>query len=61
MGLPAGFRLELETSHIMRQAIDRLILEMDEPHHKEVKEWLVQFARERMESDKGWNIAGEIG
>lgn len=60
MGLPAGFRLELETNHIMLQAIDRLILEMDEPQHKEVKEWLIQFARERMESDKGWNIATEI-
>lgn len=60
MGLPAGFRLELETNHIMLQAIDRLILEMDEPQHKEVKEWLIQFARERMENDKGWNIASEI-
>ncbi|TCO09254.1 UvrD-helicase domain-containing protein [Natronoflexus pectinivorans] len=60
MGLPVGFRLELETERILQQAVDQLILEMDSPQHKELKSWLIQFARERMEDDKGWNISGEI-
>src|SRR5690554_3006772 len=37
MGLPMGFRLELEANQIMQQAIDQLILEMDMPHNKELK------------------------
>lgn len=60
MGLPIGFRLELETNHIMLQAIDQLILEMDAPQHKSMKEWLIEFARERMEQDNKWNISQEI-
>jgi ATP-dependent helicase/nuclease subunit A len=60
MGLPIGFRLELETKHIMLQAIDQLILEMDKPRHKAMKEWLIDFARERMEQDNKWNISQEI-
>jgi ATP-dependent exoDNAse (exonuclease V) beta subunit len=60
MGLPIGFRLELETNHIMLQAIDQLILEMDAPQHKSMKAWLIDFARERMEQDNKWNISQEI-
>ena len=60
MGLPIGFRLELETNHIMLQAIDQLILEMDAPQHKAMKDWLIDFARERMEQDNKWNISQEI-
>ncbi|ASB50637.1 UvrD-helicase domain-containing protein [Alkalitalea saponilacus] len=60
MGLPVGFRLEMETERILQMAVDQLILEMDSPQHKELKSWLIQFARERMEEDKGWNISNEI-
>jgi len=60
MGLPLGFRLEMETNHIMQQAIDQLILEMDAPQHKAIKNWLIDFARERMEFDNKWNISQEI-
>ncbi|MGQ1946602.1 UvrD-helicase domain-containing protein [Geofilum sp. OHC36d9] len=60
MGLPIGFRLELEAEQIMQQAIDQLIQEMDLPQHKELRKWLIQFARERIEDNKTWNIAGEI-
>ena len=60
MGLPMGFRLELEANQIMQQAIDQLILEMDMPHNKEMKRWLIQFAQERIENSQSWNIAKEI-
>lgn len=60
MGLPIGFRLELETQHLMQEAIDQLILEMDAPSHQNLKQWLLDFARERMEEDNKWNISGEI-
>ncbi|WP_088654609.1 UvrD-helicase domain-containing protein [Geofilum rhodophaeum] len=60
MGLPIGFRLELETQHLMQQAIDQLILEMNAPRHQNLKQWLLDFARERMEEDSKWNISGEI-
>jgi ATP-dependent helicase/nuclease subunit A len=60
MGLPVGFRLELETSGIMIQAIDRLLLELDEPQNEELKLWLVNYAEERMRDDKSWNITREI-
>lgn len=60
MGLPIGFRLELEAKHIMLQAIDQLILEMDKPEHRETKNWLIEFAGDKMERDNSWNISGEI-
>lgn len=60
LGLPLGFRLELEAQMIMQQAIDQLILEMNEPQNRELKAWLIQFAQDRVESNRSWNIASEI-
>lgn len=60
MGLPIGFRLELQPNQIMTQAIDRVILEMDQPGQAELKKWLIEFAETKMEQDKGWNITREI-
>ncbi|MDG5800909.1 UvrD-helicase domain-containing protein [Marinilabiliaceae bacterium ANBcel2] len=60
MGLPIGFRLEVETDQIMTEAIDRLILEMDSPQYSEVKKWLIQYAKEQMENEKSWNISAEL-
>jgi ATP-dependent helicase/nuclease subunit A len=60
MGLPIGFRLELQPNQIMTQAIDRVILEMDQPGHADLKNWLIEFVETKMEQDKGWNIVREI-
>ncbi len=60
MGLPIGFRLELQPNQIMTQAIDRVILEMDQPGQADLKKWLIEFAETKMEQDKGWNITREI-
>jgi ATP-dependent exoDNAse (exonuclease V) beta subunit len=60
MGLPIGFRLELQPNQIMTQAIDRVILEMDQPGQADLKKWLIEFAETKMEQDKGWNITQEI-
>lgn len=60
MGLPMGFRLELQPNQIMTQAIDRVIMEMDQPNHADLKKWLIEFAETKMEQDQGWNILREI-
>ncbi len=60
MGLSTVFRLEFESKRILQQAIDQLILEMNDPQHKAIKEWLTQYAFERMEADRGWNISNEL-
>ncbi len=60
MGLSTGFRLEFENNRILQQAIDQLILAMNDPQHKAIKEWMTQYAFERMEADKGWNISKEL-
>lgn len=60
MGLPMGFRLELQPNQIMTQAIDQVILEMDQKDKADLKKWLIEFAETKMEQDRGWNITREI-
>jgi len=58
ISLHASFETELDEQRILDEAIDRLLLKVEED--RQLKNWLVSFAEERMEDGKNWNLRDEI-
>ena len=58
IGLQSGYTLETDDSEILNYVVDELILDTGE--NKKLKEWLVDFARNRMQDAKSWNFRDEI-
>ncbi|NBC83427.1 MAG: UvrD-helicase domain-containing protein [Bacteroidetes bacterium] len=58
MGLNAGYRVELNTSEVLEAGVNRLLLRMDEDEN--LRNWLTQFAGEKILEGKSWNIRDNI-
>lgn len=60
MGLQGTFSIELETDVVMQQVIDRMLSEIGEDEHKLLKQWLTQFAEEKVEEGTSWDFRSDI-
>jgi len=60
MGLQGTFSIELETDAVMQQVIDRMLSEIGEDEHKLLKQWLTQFAEEKVEEGTSWDFRKDI-
>ncbi|MDP4272366.1 MAG: UvrD-helicase domain-containing protein, partial [Bacteroidota bacterium] len=67
IGLHGGYNIEIDTDEPLATAIDGLLFSLDQKENRLLLDWLMQFARERIENGKGWDIryairslAGEI-
>ena len=58
IGLQNSYNLELNTGRVLAEAIDLLLLGMDED--EDLKQWLVQFAEENLLEGKSWNIHSDV-
>lgn len=53
-GLVGDYRLEVEHDAILEEVIDNLIDELGT--HKELTEWVVEFAKENLENERAWDV-----
>ncbi len=58
IGLQFGFELELDTNDIVDKAIEKVMVSIED--NKEIKQWLLSFAREKMSEGKRWNFKKDI-
>ena len=58
IGLQNHFNLELNTDNVLNEAVDMLMYEMDE--NADLKQWLIQYAEEKMIEGRSWNFHNEI-
>jgi len=58
LDLPLSYELEMNVSLALNESIDQLFRSLDD--NKQVRDWLVSFANEQMESDKSWNVDQNI-
>ena len=58
LDLPLSYELEMNTALALNESIDQLFRSLDQ--NKQVRDWLVAFANEQMESDKSWNVDQNI-
>ncbi|WP_432412378.1 UvrD-helicase domain-containing protein [Rasiella sp. SM2506] len=56
--LPAHFEVSLDTQQLIQEAVDQLIAKAGED--KEVTNVLIQFALQKTDEDKSWDIANDI-
>jgi ATP-dependent exoDNAse (exonuclease V) beta subunit len=58
MGLHAAYTVELDQISILNEAIDVMIDDLDGNHF--LKDWLVEWAKEKIEEGKSWNFKFDI-
>ena len=58
IGLQFGFDLELDTSSVVDKAIEKVMISIED--NKEIRQWLLSFARERINEGKRWNFKKDI-
>lgn len=56
IGQYASYRVELDTSSALEQAVDRLVDALDDPQNEELLSWLQDYSFELIESGRGWNV-----
>jgi ATP-dependent helicase/nuclease subunit A len=58
IGIQPGYNLELDHGRVLSLAVDRMFQDLGK--QKELQEWLIRYAEERMEEAKSWNFRQEI-
>ncbi len=60
MGLQGTFSIDLDTDKVMQQVIDRMLAEIGEDEHKEIRNWLTQYAEDKVEEGSSWDFRKDI-
>ncbi|WP_304296633.1 exodeoxyribonuclease V subunit beta [Porphyromonas gulae] len=60
LGLPGGFRIEMEQKTVLEQAVVRLLHSLGEKDTSDVENWIRRLAEELIEEGRGHNIRREM-
>ncbi len=58
LGLHGNYGVELDTQNLLQQAIDNMLFDLDK--NSNLLDWLKEFAEERIDNDKSWQINSEL-
>lgn len=58
IGIQPGYNLELDHNRVLSLAVDRLFQDISD--QKDLQEWLIRFAEERMEESRSWNFRNDM-
>src|SRR5690554_6218788 len=58
MGLPAKFDIELDQDAVLERLVDRLMIKLAED--RGLRQWLIEFADEKIREGKSWDIRWDI-
>ncbi len=58
IGLHGGYEIELDTDLVLQKVVDDLMTEIDEDD--QLKQWLIEFSRNRLQEGKSWEFRSEI-
>lgn len=58
LGLPAGYRVDLNDKDIITQAVAEVIANPKD--HPGVKDWIIHYILERIEENKRWDISKDV-
>ncbi|MDR3137456.1 MAG: UvrD-helicase domain-containing protein [Tannerellaceae bacterium] len=60
MGLQGGYHIEMDAGMVLEEAIDRLLAQLDKTQHKDLLNWLICFAENKVESGDSWDIRNSL-
>ena len=58
LDLPLSYEVEMNTELALSETIENLYRQLDD--HKEIRLWLNNYARDRLDNDKGWNVEWQL-
>ncbi len=58
IGLSGGYQIELDSERILSEAIDEMLMDLDDD--PELLKWFVEFAREKVQEGKNWNLKRDL-
>jgi ATP-dependent exoDNAse (exonuclease V) beta subunit len=59
-GLQGGYQIEMDAGMVLEEAIDRLLTRLDKTQHKDLLDWLLCFAEDKIESGDSWDIRNSL-
>ncbi len=60
IGLQGGYGLEMDQELVLSTAIDNLLGRLEQPGNKELLNWLLRFAEDKIEGGGEWNLRRDI-
>jgi ATP-dependent exoDNAse (exonuclease V) beta subunit len=60
IGLQGGYGIEMDQELVLSAAIDNLLGDLEKPECKELLNWLLRFAEDKVENGGEWNLRREI-
>lgn len=58
LGLPAGFKVDIDDKDVADKAVDRLLGRLDE--RADVRAWVLGYIKERIDENRRWDISREV-
>lgn len=58
IGLQSGFKLEMDQDKVLSEVVESLLMEIG--NNKSLKNWLIQFAKEKVDAGQSWDITKDI-
>ena len=58
LDLPLSYEVEMNTDLALSETIENLFRQLED--HKEIRLWLNNYVKDRLDSDKGWNVDWHI-
>lgn len=60
IGLQGGYGIEMDQTLVLTEAVDNLLADLEKPENKELLNWLLRFAEDKVENGGEWNLRREI-
>jgi len=58
IGLSGGYQIELDSEKVLSDSIDEMLMTLDQ--EPELLKWFVEFAREKVQEGKHWNLKRDL-
>ncbi len=60
IGLQGGYGIEMDQELVLSEAIDNLLADLEKPENKDLLNWLIKFADDKIENGGEWNLRRDI-
>ena len=60
IGLQGGYAVEMDEKEVLRKAVEQLFANLDNMENKDLLDWLLRFAEDKIEEGKPWNVQKDI-
>jgi ATP-dependent exoDNAse (exonuclease V) beta subunit len=60
IGLQGNYRIELDETQMMEESVANMLSDIEKVENKELMEWLLSFAEDKIEEGDGWDINRDI-